>query len=784
MLQLERALLVDGRGNGGLHQGQVLGRNVVVRPVGGRVQGVGQKILADELLHVGPVGAHPVHRVGSSRHEQAELLFGPAQGFFGAGLRHGGPGALGGFLQQVRFQGGPGPRGGLGEAQETDQLAVAHDRHVNGGPNVGGAADLPDEVVQQGRGFHVGRHHGLAFPQRRIEQGHVAERIFPQHGGQAGLGRVVPNGYRVAGHFGVVAAVGREVVQGHVRHGGLHRRGIVHGPQRVAQGQQVGLPGLALPQHLLGPAACRHVAEQHRQAARLRLRHRLRLKPQVAPGHVFLKPPGLAAGRRLVVDGHDVGFEAGHQLPNRAAGRVGQAGVPLKRRVHHQVAVVAGLARPGGHFFEQAKALLHVGEQGAVAGLGLAQGFLGPLALGDVGEKNGHVPGLGLGRADGKGIHVEPAPQRRALRLEARGLAGAGHPAVGIEPVLLVGGGQLAHGAAQHFAQAGLLLKRRIDIQKAVIDGVPGLVEQHFDDAEALVHRVIQRQVVVGGVPGQLVLHAQQLLGGLLALGHVLQQAQQPGGLAQRVALHPAVALQGAQLPVGAVDAALVVVGLPVLGGLGQHLPHRRRVVGLGAGIDERQVGLERAGLLAKQPVHAVGEVEAPGGQLQLVAAGAGHRLGAPQQRVGGGLPEVVLAVALLLRRNVLPVHHPVVALAGPGMGNPLLVPGQEKLAGGRARLARDLLQGVQQVGGQGAGGGGPQRPALHVGGPHAPPVGGLLVQVPHGAVRVEHHHAPGQAVQQRARVGCQAGGRASERRSGSTRWRRTKSVRFAHARR
>ena len=93
-----------------------------------------------------------------------------------------------------------------------------------------------------------------------------------------------------------------------------------------------------------------------------------------------------------------------------------------------------------------------------------------PLPLGDVGEEDGDPASLRL--AEPEGVDVEPAAaQRLRLVLEPHRLARLGHPAIGLEPVGLVAGGQLAHPLARRVPQPGMLLEGRVHLEEPVIGG-------------------------------------------------------------------------------------------------------------------------------------------------------------------------------------------------------------------------------------------------------------------------------------------------------------------------
>ncbi len=157
-------------------------------------------------------------------------------------------------------------------------------------------------------------------------------------------------------------------------------------------------------------------------------------------------------------------------------------------RVHRAVAAVEAA------YEEQvaARAPDHVALVRPVAG-GLLQDPLGLAPFGDVVEQDGDpAPGR---FADAQGVDVEPPAECHRAALEAGRLARQGHPAVGIQPGTLQARDDLADPASGHVAEPGMAFERRVDLDEAVVDGEPGRIVAHLDDAEAGVHGLEQGAV-------------------------------------------------------------------------------------------------------------------------------------------------------------------------------------------------------------------------------------------------------------------------------------------------
>ena len=106
---------------------------------------------------------------------------------------------------------------------------------------------------------------------------------------------------------------------------------------------------------------------------------------------------------------------------------------------------------------------------------------------------------------------------------EMLAVAGEGNATVNVEPMLLVLRRDLAHQPPLGVLDAGLLLERRVHFQEAVVVRSVLLVEDHFDNAVAFVHRLEQRTEAGFALP-------QRFLGAL-ALGDVMER-QKNGGVA------------------------------------------------------------------------------------------------------------------------------------------------------------------------------------------------------------------------------------------------------------
>ncbi|GJE45825.1 hypothetical protein AEGHOMDF_5025 [Methylobacterium soli] len=122
---------------------------------------------------------------------------------------------------------------------------------------------------------------------------------------------------------------------------------------------------------------------------------------------------------------------------------------------------------------------------------------LGRAAGGDVVEQDRDA--ALLQPADPEGVHVEPALlQRRCEALEPDRRAGEGDAAIGVEPVLLVIGREVAHPPADRVPEAGLPREGGIGREEAIIDRLAAR-ERHLDDAEAGIEGVEQGAVVLAG---------------------------------------------------------------------------------------------------------------------------------------------------------------------------------------------------------------------------------------------------------------------------------------------
>src|SRR6185312_16146464 len=116
---------------------------------------------------------------------------------------------------------------------------------------------------------------------------------------------------------------------------------------------------------------------------------------------------------------------------------------------------------------------------------------------------------------DTEGAHFEKAPQRGRRVLKAQRFAGEGDAAINIEPVLLEVRRNLPHEPALGVLDPRLLFKNRVDFQKAVVDWIVVVIEDHFDDAVTFVHRLKERAESGFAFPPRLL--------GLLALGYILK---------------------------------------------------------------------------------------------------------------------------------------------------------------------------------------------------------------------------------------------------------------------
>ena len=74
--------------------------------------------------------------------------------------------------------------------------------------------------------------------------------------------------------------------------------------------------------------------------------------------------------------------------------------------------------------------------------------------------------------------------------------ARAGDPAIDLEPVLFVVRRERAHRLAHGVAEIGLPLEGGVDVEEAIVDRPIRRIEDHLDDAEALIDRVEQLAVL------------------------------------------------------------------------------------------------------------------------------------------------------------------------------------------------------------------------------------------------------------------------------------------------
>src|SRR3546814_15079088 len=77
------------------------------------------------------------------------------------------------------------------------------------------------------------------------------------------------------------------------------------------------------------------------------------------------------------------------------------------------------------------------------------------------------------------------AAQRLCRVLEADGLAGAGHLAVNVEPMLFMPRHQRSHALSHRVAEAGMAREGGIGFDEAIVDRLPRIVDDHLSDAEA-----------------------------------------------------------------------------------------------------------------------------------------------------------------------------------------------------------------------------------------------------------------------------------------------------------
>ena len=121
----------------------------------------------------------------------------------------------------------------------------------------------------------------------------------------------------------------------------------------------------------------------------------------------------------------------------------------------------------------------------------LAQCQFNLFALRDVAKQHGDFSTPRA--ADAKSVSVEPAliEVRVQVRRTCR-LARQGDPAEGVDPMCCVKWCEFAHASTGLCGQPELLAETWVGLDKAVVDGHVGRVEQHIDDAVALVDGIKQ----------------------------------------------------------------------------------------------------------------------------------------------------------------------------------------------------------------------------------------------------------------------------------------------------
>ncbi|MNV68206.1 hypothetical protein D3C71_1610380 [compost metagenome] len=136
-------------------------------------------------------------------------------------------------------------------------------------------------------------------------------------------------------------------------------------------------------------------------------------------------------------------------------------------------------------------------SQRAEARLAFGQFHLDVLAVGDVEEHHGHQMLVRLAHADR--FHRVPPVQRARFHLELFGLPATRHLAIGAVPVGFMAGLQAAHPLPAGIVEPRIARKRLVDLDKPVVHTHPGIIEDHFDDAEpriqALKYRAIQGRI-------------------------------------------------------------------------------------------------------------------------------------------------------------------------------------------------------------------------------------------------------------------------------------------------
>src|SRR5579862_4874741 len=85
---------------------------------------------------------------------------------------------------------------------------------------------------------------------------------------------------------------------------------------------------------------------------------------------------------------------------------------------------------------------------------------------------------------------LEMAMQGSCRVLETESFPGERDAPINIEPVLFMIGRNLAHQAAASVANARLLFKCMVDFEEPIVNRIVHRVENHFNDAVALIHRL------------------------------------------------------------------------------------------------------------------------------------------------------------------------------------------------------------------------------------------------------------------------------------------------------
>src|SRR5437899_3302724 len=127
-----------------------------------------------------------------------------------------------------------------------------------------------------------------------------------------------------------------------------------------------------------------------------------------------------------------------------------------------------------------------------------AQRLFSLFSLSDVIEEDCDVPLLGPAESERVDVIVPAEGMGRTLKPPR--LPGQSNLAVNLEPVLLVRWGDLPHPPSNGVLDAGLLLKDRIDVEKAVVNRLVRVIEQDLDHAETLVDRIKQSAVLLLGL--------------------------------------------------------------------------------------------------------------------------------------------------------------------------------------------------------------------------------------------------------------------------------------------